>query len=537
MRNKGGVYLVGAGPGSPDLITLKGIKCLQEAEVVIYDRLVSPRLLGYVPQRAEIIYAGKSSHKHILKQDEINRLLVKKAKQGKMVIRLKCGDPFLFGRGAEEALFLAKHKIAFEVVPGVSSATAVPAYAGIPLTHRDYTSSVGIFTGHEDPAKEGTHKPPRHRRGASRSHIYWEKIATGLGTLVFLMGVENLKAIAENLIKYGKVKTTPCCLIQQGTLPWQKSVFADLGSIVKEAKRQNILSPAILVVGGIVSLRRRLNWFESKPLFGKRVCITRPLEAASENRLLKLLEDYGASCLEIPAVEIRPLKNYKALDAAIKQIHDFHWVIFTSQNGVKFFKQRPIYLKQDARILKGIKIAAIGPRTKMALEAIGLRADLEPAHYCQEGLIECFKKIKIKGQNILIIRAQEARDVLPLGLREKGAKVTVVPAYKAVITQDARRTTHDFKYIDVITFTSSSCVRNFFQIFPRKAFQKLTPHLSTTKRHFLEKGAGLIKNPLLASIGPITSGQLKRLGLKPDIQARSYTFEGLTQAIVQYYQR
>ena len=519
MRNKGKVYLVGAGPGSPDLITLKGIRCLQQAEVVIYDRLVSPRLLGYVPQGAEIIYAGKSSRRHILKQDEINRLLVKKAKQGKTVIRLNCGDPFLFGRGAEEALFLARHKIAFEVVPGVSSATAVPAYAGIPLTHRDYTSSVGIFTGHEEPEKEDT-------------HIYWEKIAKGLGTLVFLMGVENLSRVVKNLLSAGRPKHTPCCLIQRGTYPEQKSLTADLAAISEKAKAAGFKPPSILVVGEVVDLRKKLNWFESKPLFGKRILLTRPAEG--ENSLSELLEARGAFSVQFPVLAVKPLDDYRALDASIKQIKDFHWLIFTSQNGVNFFKQRLAHLRKDARSLSGIKIAAIGPRTKMALEAIGLSADLEPAQYCQEGLIECFKKIKIKGQNILIIRAQEARDVLPLGLREKGAKVTVVPAYKAVITQAApslryrdylgtfrpgqvRPAARGFKDFDVIIFTSSSCVRNFFQIFSVRAFQKL------------------IKKPLLASIGPITSGQLKRLGLKPDIQARSYTFEGLTRAIVTYY--
>ena len=538
MKNKGKVYLVGAGPGSPDLITLKGIRCLEQAEAVIYDRLVNPRLLGYVPQGAEIIYAGKSSHKHTIKQDEINRLLVKKAKQGKVVIRLKCGDPFLFARGAEEALFLAKHKITFEVVPGVSSATAVPAYAGIPLTHRDYTSSVGIFTGHEQPAKEGSHKPPRRRRGASRSHIYREKIARGLGTLVFLMGVENLSRLVKNLLAAGRPKDTPCCLIQAGTYPEQKSLTADLAAISEKAKRAGFRPPAILVVGEVVDLRKKINWFELKPLFGKRILLTRPAfgMAEGENSLSELLEGQGAFCVEFPVLAIKPLDDYRALDASIKQIMDFHWLIFTSQNGVKFFKQRLVHLRKDARSLSGVKIAAIGPRTKMALEAIGLRADLEPAHYCQEGLIECFKKIKIKGQNILIIRALSARDALPQGLEKMGARIKITPAYQASGPKP-QATSLRPQVLDVITFTSSSSVRNFFQILSKKVFRRLTlPFLSSKNLSPLER-AGLIKKPLLASIGPITSGQLKRLGLKPDIEAKSYTFEGLTQAIVQYYQR
>ncbi len=503
MRNKGKVFLVGAGPGSPDLITLKGIKCLRQAEVVIYDRLANPRLLDYVPQGSEIIYAGKSPEKHTLKQDEINRLLVKKARQGKIAVRLKSGDPFLFGRGAEEALFLAKHKIPFEVVPGVSSAIAVPAYAGIPLTHRDYTSSVGIFTGHEDSTKRAT-------------KIHWEKIA-GLETLVFLMGVENLSQITKNLLAKGKPKRTPCCLIQAGTYPGQKTITADLITISEKAKALGLRAPAILVVGEVVSLRKKLNWYEQKPLFGKKILITR--QAEGKNRLLELLESYGASCAELPVIEIKPLENYDELDRVIKRIDDFHWLVFTSQNGVKFFQQRLVHLKKDARILGGIKIAVIGPRTKQALENIGLRADLEPSQYSQEGLLGCFKKIKIKGKAILIVRAQEARDVLPLGLRESGAKVTVAPAYQAIVTQDARRRTQDFKDIDVVTFTSSSCAQNFFQIFSKNVFQKSN------------------KKPLIASIGPATSGKLCRLGLRADIEAKSYTFEGLAEGIVQYYQK
>lgn len=522
--------MVGAGPGRPDLITLKGIRCLQQAEVVIYDRLVSPRLLGYVPQGAEIIYAGKSPQKHTLKQDEINRLLVKRAKQGKTVIRLKCGDPFLFGRGAEEALFLARHKIHFEVVPGVSSATAVPAYAGIPLTHRDYTSSVGIFTGHEDPAKED-------------SRIYWEKIATGLGTLVFLMGVENLSRLVKNLLAAGRPKRTPCCLIQAGTYPEQKSLTAHLAAISEKAKASGFRPPAILVVGEVVHLRKKLNWFELKPLFGKRILLTRPAfgraagPAEGRDSLSELLEERGAFCAQFPVLAIKPLDDYRALDASIKQINDFHWLIFTSQNGVKFFKQRLDYLKKDARILNRVKIAAIGRMTQTTLENLGLKADLLPFKFCQEGLIEIFKKINIKGRNILIVRAEEARDVLPLGLRKMGAKVKITPAYRTVRTQDSRHKTQDLKNIDIITFTSSSCVRNFFQIFSVRAFRKLTPPFLSSKNFSSAERAGLIKKPLLASIGPITSGQLKRLGLKPDIQAKSYTFEGLTRVIVQYYQR
>lgn len=510
MRNKGKVYLVGAGPGAPDLITLKGIKCLGQAEAVIYDRLVNPRLLEYVPHGAEMIYAGKSScrppegGKHAIKQDEINRLLVEKAKQGKIVIRLKCGEPFLFGRGAEEALFLAKHKITFEVVPGVSSVTAVPAYAGIPLTHRDYTSSVGIFTGHEDPAKEET-------------RIYWEKIATGLGTLVFLMGVENLSRLAKNLLAAGRPKHTPCCLIQAGTYPEQKSLTADLSAISEKAKRSGFKPPAILVVGEVVDLRKKLNWFELKPLFGKRILLTRPAEG--ENSLRELLEERGAFCVELPVIAIKPLDDYRALDVSIKRMNDFHWLIFTSQNGVKFFKQRLAHLRKDARSLSGVKIAAIGPRTKMALEAIGLNAELAPKKFCQEGLIKSFKKINLKRKNVLIVSSPQAREVLPTALRGLGAKVKTAFAYRVRAIGYRLSASGYLKDIDIITFTSASAVKIFFQVFPKSAFQRLKV------------------KPQIAAIGPITSAEARRLGLKAAIEAKQYTFEGLAEAIVKYYKK
>lgn len=495
---------MGAGPGDPDLITFKGLECLRKAEVVVYDRLVNPQLLEHLPHQAEIIYCGKSPRKHTLTQDEINSLLVKKAREGKMVVRLKCGDPFLFGRGAEEALYLSKHKIAFEITPGVSSALAVPAYAGIPLTHRAYTSSVGIFTGHQDSAKES-------------SSINWEKIATGIGTLVFLMGVENLTMIVNNLMRYGRMNSTPCCLIQQGTCLKQKSIYARLGTIVKAAEKAKIAPPAVLVVGEVAALRHKLNWYETKPLFGKKVLITRPAEAAGQSRLLDLLEDSGASCLETPAIEIKPLENYTMLDCAITQINDFHWVIFTSQNAVKFFKQRLDYRNKDVRILKGIKIATIGQMTQAALENLGLKADLLPFKFCQEGLIESFKKINVKGRNILIVRAKAARNVLPHGLRRMGAKVRIAPAYKTVRPQTADRRPQILKDVDLITFTSASSVKNFFKVFSKTAFRKLK------------------RRPLIATIGPITSQEVRKFGLKVAVEAKSYTFEGLAEAIVRYY--
>ncbi len=504
MKNKGKVYLVGAGPGEAGLITVKGLECLKKADTVIYDRLVSGKLLRYIPQDAKRIYAGKSASRHTLTQNEINSLLAGEAKKGATVVRLKCGDPFLFGRGAEEALFLSEHRIPFEVVPGVSSAMAVPAYAGIPLTHRAYTSSVGIFTGHEEAEREN-------------SQICWEKIATGLGTLVFLMGVENLSTIVNKLISCGRADTSPCCIIQQGADCGQKSVCARLKTIVKKAKENDIRAPAVLVVGEVVSLREKINWFENRPLFGKRILISRPAE--TESRLSNILEGYGASCVEAPAVELRPLKDYTALDSYIRNIDDFQWIILSSQSGIRFFMKRVEYLKKDARAFGMVKIAVIGRGTAEALERFCLKPDLMPEHFCQEGLLESFKKINIKESKILIVCARQARDVLAQGLKKMGAKVSVAPAYITVNAPGIRRIAPDAGDVDVITFTSALAVNNFFQVFPAAAFRRLK-----TK-------------PLIATIGPITSNAVRGKGLNPAIQAKEYTFEGLAGAIAKYYKK
>ena len=514
--NKSKVYLAGAGPGDPGLITLKAIECLKKAKVVIYDRLVNPELLKYAPEDAEILYAGKpegygaasnsrsqkASKKHSLTQDEINRLIVKKAKAGKTVVRLKGGDPFLFGRGAEEALELAKNKIPFEVIPGISSALAVPAYAGIPLTHREFTSSVGIFTGHEDPAKKS-------------SRIDWEKISTGLGTLVFLMGVENLKTIVQNLLKSGRSPLSPCCLIQNGTLTKQKTVSTTLNKIIKAAKASKFLPPSILIVGEVVLLRKKLNWLGSLPLFGKRILITRP--KGEDSRFSQILEEYGASCAELPAIAIKPLTDYSQLDAAIKDIFEFQWLIFSSRNGVRFFKQRLDCLNQNPVKLKKIKIAAIGPRTASALESLGLRIHLQPDKFCQEGLLKSFARLKLKSQNILIINALEARNVLARGLEKMGANVQIAPAYQTIKNQRSKIKDQKLNNIDIITFTSALAAKNFFGTKPEKTFRR---NLTKT---------------IIASIGPITSRAIRTAGFEVNIKAKEYTLEGLAEAIIKYY--
>ncbi|MCM8800861.1 MAG: uroporphyrinogen-III C-methyltransferase [Candidatus Omnitrophica bacterium] len=489
---EGKVYLIGAGPGDAELLTLKGLRFLKEAEVVIYDRLINPELLRYIPEKAEVIYVGKSADKHTLEQNKINRLLVKLAKQGKKVVRLKGGDPFLFGRGAEEALFLAKHRIDFEVVPGISSAISVPAYAGIPLTHRNYSSSVGIFTGQEAFKKET---------------INWEKVSTGLDTLVFLMGVRNLEKIVNNLIKFGRPKDTPCCLIRWGTIPKQKSIYADLKTIIKKAKEEKITPPAVFVVGKISSLRKKLNWYEKKKLFGKKILITSPLE--SFQKISNLLRNYGASCLRLPILEVKPIKDPK-FNSYINRIKDFDWIIFTSQNAVKFFKEGLNYLNKDMDILKEKSLYAIGPETKRVLENFGLRADI-PKRFCQEGLIDAFRDIKLEKKKILIVCSQKSRKFLSEQLKKLGAEVKVLAVYRIEESQKEKKFSEISKDLDLIVFTSPSCVRGYF-------------------RNFKQKG----KIPI-ASIGPVTSQELLNFGFRPDIQAKEYTFEGLVKEILNYF--
>jgi uroporphyrinogen III methyltransferase/synthase len=502
-KGLGKVYLVGAGPGDHELLTLKAKKLLERADEVIYDRLVNPRILEHVPGGIAPVYVGKASSRHTLPQDKINMLLVKLAKKGKTVVRLKGGDPFVFGRGGEEALVLKRHKIPFEIVPGITSAIAVPCYAGIPVTQRGYTSSLGIFTGQEDPTKEDT-------------DIDWEKISTGLGTLVFLMGYENLEKISKTLIKYGRKSSTPCCLIRWGTFPKQRSLVGTLDTIFDKAVKENFSPPAILVVGEVVSLKKQLDWFEDKQLFAKKILVTVPSE--EQARLSGLLEECGAECVEMPLIEIKQLSDYSALDEAIRRIEKYNWLIFTSQNGVKYFKKRLRSLKKDIRVLKGVKVACIGPKTKMAVESLGIRIDISPGEFTQEGLVDSFKKINIKGKNILIARAKEARDVLPDSLKKMGANVSVLAAYKAELRKERHRSGF-LKDLDLVTFTSSSCVEGFFRNFSRK-------EIFSRNNKFK-----------IASIGPITSQTLRRRGLKAHIQARAYTLDGLAEAIVKYYDK
>jgi uroporphyrinogen III methyltransferase / synthase len=500
----GMVYIIGAGPGDAGLITLKGVDCLRLADVVIYDNLVNEELLKYAPQRARLIYAGKKGGDHTLPQDAMNDLLVKEALAGNVVARLKGGDPFIFGRGGEEAEVLAEHGVPFEIVPGVTSAIAVPAYAGIPLTHRGLTSTVAFITGHEDPAKE-------------KSDINWQALA-GIGTLVFLMGVKNLAQIVESLVSHGKAPATPAALIRRGTTPGQETLSGTLADIVELARIKNFSPPAILVVGGVVGLRETLAWFDKKPLFGKGIVITRPERQADD--LAQLLGGEGACPIHFPTIEIVPPPNWNALDKAIDRVEEYDWIIFTSANGVQAFFARLIDRGKDVRNLKGIKICCIGPATARQIEAKNIRVDLVPYEFIAEGILQSFAGMDLQRRKILIPRADKARDILPLGLKKMGAEVDVAAVYRTVNSgrkkEELARLISEDK-VHIITFTSSSTVTNFVEIM----------------------GADYMLPSFIriACIGPVTAAAAKKAGFKVDISREEYTMEGLVRSLIAFAEK
>lgn len=502
MSLKGKVYLVGAGPGDAGLITLKGMESLRRAEVIVYDYLANPSLLQEADPEAKRIYVGKTGRRHTLEQGEINALLAREAGKGKVVVRLKGGDPFVFGRGSEEALYLRAKGIPFEVVPGITSGIAGPAYAGIPVTHRGLSSSVTFITGHEDPSKE-------------ESALDWEALAR-LGTLVFYMGVGNLPKIVEKLTFCGRPESTPVAVIQWGTTPSQRTVSGTLGDIAKKVKEAGITAPAVTVVGEVAKLRKDLKWFEDRPLFGKRILVTRSRTQASE--LVRLLEERGAAAIEFPTIEIVPPGSWKQIDGAIKDLFRYDWVIFTSVNGVSLFLHRLMASGKDARSLGPVRIAAIGPATANRLKAFSLQPDLVPSEYRAEAVVEAFQRVGVKGRRILLARAEIARDVIPVALRKLGARVDVLTVYRTVRARGKQNELLSLLKggkVDAVTFTSSSTVENFVGILGRK-------------------NVPLLKGVELASIGPITTETARRLGLKIGIQAMEYTIPGLVKALEEW---
>lgn len=493
----GKVYLVGAGPGDPGLFTLKGQRVLAEADLIVYDRLANPRLLRYARPEAERIYVGKRTAAYSMPQTEITDLLIARARQGQRVCRLKGGDPFLFGRGGEEAEALVAAGIPFEVVPGVTSAIAVPAYAGIPVTHRGLCVSLGIVTGHEDASRPG-------------SLLRWEELARGLDTLVFLMGVKNLPHLVEQLLAHGRAPQTPIALIRWGTYPTQETVTGTLGTIRKQLEGRRFDPPAIIVVGEVVRLRERLRWFDRGPLFGRRVLVTRAREQAGS--LSALLEAAGAEPVELPLIRVEALPPPE--ESVWEEAYD--WVIVTSANTVSYLWEALRAVGKDVRALGGARIAAVGTETAAALEARGLAVDFVPATFTAEKLLEEFPS-PVAGASILIPRAQEAPDLLPEGLRQRGARVRVLPLYRTVPdTSGAKEIRRQIAAgeIDAVTFTSSSSVRSFHALFPDFSLEGVA----------------------VACIGPVTAATARDLGLPVTVVAEEQTVRGLVRSLATWFE-
>ena len=508
------VYLVGAGPGDPGLITIRGKELLERAEVLIYDYLASKKLLKYVPRDAEFIYAGKRGGvKHTHTQEEINQMLIDRALSGRRVVRLKGGDPFIFGRGGEEIEELAEAGIPFEIVPGVTSATAAATYAGIPITHRQYTSTVAFVTGHEDPSKKD-------------SNIAWDKLATGVGTIVVYMGIKNLKSITEKVIKYGRDPHTPVAVVRWASTSEQRTVVGNLENIAEIVKKNNIKPPSLVIIGEVVNLRDTINWYEKRPLFSKKVVVTRTRDQASE--LVHLLENYGAECIEYPTIALEPVASYEILDRAVAEIENYNWILFTSINAVDYFFKRLFELGKDVRDLKGPKIAAVGRVTAESLAARGIMADLLPEEFTGDGLAETLIKTDVKGMRVLIPRALKARETLPQSLGSAGAEVTIAPVYQNVLPtsstgeqlKDNLHSALQEKSVDMVTFTSSSTVRNFVAL------------LDIDTPDELQK---LMSGVAVAAIGPITAKAAENAGLKVDVQPEEFTRPDLVDGIVTYF--
>ncbi|MCG0277853.1 MAG: uroporphyrinogen-III C-methyltransferase [Thermanaeromonas sp.] len=503
VQAKGKVYLVGAGPGDVGLLTLRGKDCLAEADAVVYDRLINPELLHFTREDCEKIYVGKAPGRHALSQEEINNLLVRLAREGKKVVRLKGGDPFLFGRGGEEALTLREAGIPFEIVPGVTSAVAVPAYAGIPVTHRGVASTVAIVTGNEDPGKEGT-------------RINWRELARSADTLVFLMGVGNLSHIVGQLLLHGRPPSTPCALIRWGSRAEQETLVGTLVDIEAKAQAASFRNPAVIVVGEVVRLREKLAWWDNKPLAGRRIVVTRPWPRGKG--MAQRLSELGAEVVQFPAIKIRPPVDLETFDRMVKEASRFDWIVFTSVNGVEWFWRRLKAQGLDVRSLAGVKIAAIGPATAEALAERGILADYQPAEYIAEAVASGLKPY-VKGKRVLLPRADIARPVLAEELRQSGAEVVEVAAYKTEKADgdaDRLREWLSNGKIDAVTFTSASTVRSLLEVLGGDA-------------------AELLKDTVVACIGPVTGKAAREAGLKVAVEAREYTEEGLIQALLEYF--
>jgi uroporphyrinogen III methyltransferase/synthase len=481
------VYLVGAGPGDPGLLTARALALIAAADVIVYDRLIPTSALDGARADAELVYAGKEGGGPSVSQTEIERLLLEHGGTGREVVRLKGGDPFVFGRGGEEAESLREAGIPFEVVPGVTAGVAAPAYAGIPVTHRDAASAVAFLTGHEDPAKP-------------ESALDWDALASFPGTLVIYMGVRQLGAIAQRLIAGGRPASEPAALVQRGTFADQRVVTATLESIASVAQREGVRAPAIAIIGAVATLHERLAWFDRRPLAGLTVAVTRARAQASG--LAARLRELGADVVEAPAIRISPLEG------PAPEVQRYDLICLTSPNGVRLLFDRLAGAGRDARALAGARVAAIGPGTAAALREHGVIADVMPERFVAEGLVEALADVPVT--RALVARAAEARDVLPDALRGRGAEVDVVALYETVAEPLTEQQLRAVAGADFVTFTSSSTVRFFLDA--------AREHLSPATR--------------LVSIGPVTSDALREHGLAPDVEAVRHDIEGVVEALV-----
>jgi uroporphyrinogen III methyltransferase/synthase len=490
---EGIVYLVGAGPGDPGLMTRRSLELIAAADAILYDRLIPPGALEGARPDAELRYVGKEPGAPALTQEETNELIVELARAGKRVVRLKGGDPFVFGRGGEEAEALAAAAVPFEVVPGVTAGVAAPAYAGIPVTHRDAASAVAFVTGHEDPAKPG-------------SALDWEALARFPGTLVFYMGIRNLPLIAERLTAAGRGPGEPVAVVERGTHPGQRTIADTLAGIAARVEAEEVRPPAITVVGPVAELRETIAWLERRPLHGEVVAVTRARVQASG--LAARLRELGAEVVETPAIRIEPRPLEGELGNAIDRIEEYALICLTSPNGVRLLFDALATGGRDARALGGATVAAIGPGTAAALAAHGIRADVVPERFVAEALVEALEPVLVEGRRVLVARAAEARAVLPDALRKRGAEVNDLALYETVaepLTDADRAALERATYI---TFTSSSTVR-----------------------FLLESGARPAAGTRIVSIGPVTSATAEEHGLAVDVEAERHDVDGLVEAL------
>ena len=503
--SKGKVYLIGAGPGDPGLLTLKGRECLEKAEVVIYDYLANPVLLSMAPQTAEQIYVGKVRGKHHIPQNEINQLLVDQAAQGKQVARLKGGDPYVFGRGGEEATFLHQNNIDFEVVPGVTAGFAAAAYAGIPLTHRDVTTSLAMLTGHERPERR-------------LSSLDWDKLANGIGTLVFYMGMSNLKLICSELIAHGRAAETPVAIIQWATLPRQKTLVGTLESISDDVLKSGIEPPAVIIIGDVVRYREELRWYDNLPLFGRRFLLTRPKEQSAS--FVRLLQQQGAETICVPTIEIAPPQIWQPLDEALQAINSFDSLILTSANGVDSLFKRLATLQMDVRSLAGIQIVAVGTKTAQAMAPYGIRPDLIPDDFRAEGIVEALLAQGVEGKRFLYPRAEIARPLMIDTLEGSGGTVVAPVAYRTIRPKKGEEMIRHLlaaEELDAICLSSSS------------TFDNLQAMLGDDLKKLLGRTR-------LFSIGPLTSATIRRHGFEVALEPETSTLDDLVAAMIAYYQ-